>query len=78
MSARRREADAAARALSDARADGRRLLVVGSVCGTSADPQGRDRERRILEDAGVLVFASNAAAARFAVAVVTSTSEVQQ
>lgn len=71
-------ADAAARALSDARADGRRLLVVGSVCGTSADPQGRDRQRRILEDAGVLVFASNAAAARFAVAVVTSTSEVQQ
>jgi FdrA protein len=71
-------ADAAARAIADARADGRELWVIGSVCGTPADPQGRDGQRRILEDAGILVFASNAAAARFAAELATSTAEVQK
>lgn len=71
-------AEAATRAIQDARTDGRELLVIGSVCGTSADPQGRDGQRRILEDAGVVVFASNAAAARFAAEIATSTAEVQK
>ena len=46
--------------------DGRALVVVASVCGTSGDPQGLDRERAVLLDAGVLVGASNARAARLA------------
>ncbi|GLY82768.1 FdrA family protein [Actinoallomurus iriomotensis] len=41
--------------------------VVVSLCGTSGDPQGRDRQARALADAGAAVFASNAAATRHAV-----------
>ena len=38
------------------------------MCGTAADPQGIDGQRAILREAGVLLFASNAAAVRYAVA----------
>jgi FdrA protein len=44
----------------------RDLVFVGSVCGTDADPQGLDRQRSKLIDAGVQLFNSNAAAARAA------------
>lgn len=63
-------ADAARAARAAAAADGRDLVVVGSVCGTDADPQGIDRQRTILADAGVLVCPSNAAAARLAATLV--------
>ncbi|WP_127125816.1 transcriptional regulator [Georgenia sp. SYP-B2076] len=46
--------------------DGRELVVVGSVCGTAADPQGLDEQRATLRDAGVVLLPSNAAAARYA------------
>ncbi|HWM34240.1 MAG TPA: hypothetical protein VNR36_08395 [Pseudolysinimonas sp.] len=58
------EAIGAARAA--AAADGRELLVIGSVCGTPADPQGLDRQRGLLEGAGVVLTPTNAAAARLA------------
>ena len=64
-------ADAVAVAIAAAQADGRELVVLGSVCGTDEDPQDMDRARRILEVAGVLVHPSNAAAARTAVAIAT-------
>ncbi|MGB7979759.1 MAG: hypothetical protein WCF36_03075, partial [Candidatus Nanopelagicales bacterium] len=51
-----------------ARRDGRELVVVGSVCGTGADPQGIDAQRAILREAGVHLCGSNAAAVRFAIA----------
>jgi len=41
--------------------------VVVSLCGTSGDPQGRDRQAEALAAAGAAVFASNAAATRHAV-----------
>ncbi|MCC2335342.1 FdrA family protein [Cellulomonas wangsupingiae] len=63
-------ARAAGTAVAAARADGRDLVVLASVCGTDGDPQGLDAARRTLEGAGVLVHPSNAAAARTAVALV--------
>lgn len=62
-------AGAVADARVRARADGRELVVVGSVCGTAADPQGRARQAAILESAGVLLAPTNAAAARLAAAI---------
>jgi FdrA protein len=41
--------------------------VVVSLCGTSGDPQGRDRQAEALAAAGAAVYASNAAATRHAV-----------
>ena len=38
--------------------------VVAHVCGTAADPQGADRQRETLREAGVIVAPTNAAAAR--------------
>ena len=58
--------EAIAEARSAAAADGRALLVIGSVCGTPADPQGLDRQRGLLEGAGVVLAPTNAAAARLA------------
>jgi FdrA protein len=63
------EAVAAARAA--AAADGRELLVIGSVCGTPADPQGLDRQRGLLEAAGIVLAPTNAAAARLAAGLAT-------
>lgn len=61
-------ADAVTAARSAARADGRELLVVGSVCGTTGDPQGLARQRGILTAAGVIVVETNASAARLVAA----------
>jgi FdrA protein len=49
---------------------GRDLPVVISLCGTSADPQDRDRQAAELHAAGAAVYSSNAAAARHAVALI--------
>ena len=44
---------------------GGRLCVVASVCGTEGDAQGLESQRKVLEDAGVLLFPSHAQAAAF-------------
>lgn len=67
-------ADAARRAIESAAADHRMLVVVGSVCGTDADPQGLATQRRILEDAGIHVAPSAAAAARHAASIIHARS----
>lgn len=59
-------AAAVVRAKAAATADGRDLLVIGSVCGTTGDPQGLERQRAALRDAGVVLAETNAAAARLA------------
>ncbi|MEO3823567.1 FdrA family protein [Actinomadura sp. B10D3] len=46
------------------------LAVVVSLCGTPADPQGRDEQAAALRDAGADVFASNAQATRHALSTV--------
>jgi FdrA protein len=44
---------------------GGELTVVASICGTDRDPQDLNLQREMLEDAGVIVFQSNARAALF-------------
>jgi FdrA protein len=62
-----RELGAAIRAArAQAAGEGRQLVVVASVTGTEEDPQGLSRQVQSLEDAGAVVAASNAAAARLA------------
>jgi FdrA protein len=46
------------------------VAVTVSLCGTAADPQGRDRQAAALHEAGASVFLSNAAAARYAAGLV--------
>ena len=50
-------------------ADGRDLAVVASVCGTEDDPQSSGMQTLALEEAGVSVLPSNAAAVRHALAI---------
>jgi FdrA protein len=57
-------------ALATARDASSALAVVVSLCGTSGDPQGLDRQAAALHAAGASVFLSNAAAARYAVSLV--------
>lgn len=62
-------APAIADAMALAASAGRHLLVVASVCGTDADPQGLDRQERILAQAGVILESSNARAAMLAASI---------
>lgn len=48
---------------------GRTLPVVAHICGTSSDPQGLEAQQRALTDVGAILASSNAAAARWAVAI---------
>jgi hypothetical protein len=48
----------------------RRIAFVASVCGTVADPQGRERQEAALAQAGVILGTSNADAVRIAAAIV--------
>ncbi|MEO6943087.1 MAG: hypothetical protein ABI053_00060 [Lacisediminihabitans sp.] len=51
-----------------AASDGRKLEFVASVCGTSADPQGIERQRSILRTSGIILAETNASAVRFVAA----------
>jgi FdrA protein len=59
------------KARSQAAVAGRELVFIASVTGTEADPQRLSRQVSALDDAGAIVCASNAAAARLAAAIVT-------
>jgi succinyl-CoA synthetase alpha subunit len=48
---------------------GRSLVVVGFVCGTSADPQNLSKQEAALQEAGVILAESNAQAVRMATTV---------
>jgi succinyl-CoA synthetase alpha subunit len=58
-------AEAIAGAKSKAAKRGGYLSIVASICGTEGDPQDKERQRSVLEQAGALVFVSSAQAARF-------------
>lgn len=60
----------------EARAAGRSLPVIVSLCGTEGDPQRLSRQRAALEAAGALVFESNEAAAFAAASLVIDTGEI--
>lgn len=53
-----------------AKAEGRHLEVIAYVCGTDGDMQNRPEQERKLAEAGVILAASNARAARLAAAIV--------
>jgi FdrA protein len=53
-------------AIAQARASGRRLTVVGFVCGTAADPQSLAAQEAKLSEAGMVLTQSNAQAVRLA------------
>lgn len=57
--------DAILEAKQRARSRGGRLTVVASICGTDGDPQILQLQLKLLRDAGVLVFQSNAKATSF-------------
>ena len=54
------------KAIAEASASGRRLTVVGFVCGTPADLQSLDAQEAKLREAGVVLGQSNAQAVRIA------------
>jgi succinyl-CoA synthetase alpha subunit len=56
-------------AIAQADAAGRKLMVVGSVCGTAADPQNLAAQDSRLRQAGMRLAGSNAAAVRLAAGV---------
>jgi FdrA protein len=64
--------DAIRSAMEKATQRGGTLTVVASICGTDQDPQGLERQRALLEQAGVRVHHSNAAAARYCAELVAS------
>ena len=53
-------------AIAQAAAAGRKLIVIGSVCGTAADPQNLTAQESRLREAGMRLAGSNAAAVRLA------------
>jgi FdrA protein len=55
--------------LAELHSNGRDLAVVASVSGTENDPQSLSSQKLILEQAGVTVLPSNAAAVRHALAI---------
>jgi len=63
-------AAAVTRAIEVARSRGGDLLVIASITGTDQDPQGLNRQRKALEDAGLIIASSNAAAAEAAFAAI--------
>ncbi|WP_406676957.1 acyl-CoA synthetase FdrA [Moorella sp. ACPs] len=63
-------AEAVQEASQRAAGEGRRLVFVAALIGTDNDPQGLVRQRRQLEEAGVVVLPSNIRAARLAAALV--------
>ena len=61
-------------AMAGAIAAGRHLLVVASVCGSDLDPQGLERQERILAQTGVMLESSNARAAMLAASIAAAAS----
>ena len=59
-------APAVAAAIAQAAEAGRKLLVIGFVCGTEADPQDLKRQQARLTEAGMIVTKTNAQAVRLA------------
>jgi FdrA protein len=49
----------------------RKVIFVGSVCGTEGDPQNLSRQEAMLRGVDVLLTDSNAQAARLAAAIVS-------
>lgn len=55
--------------IAKAKAKGRELIVIGTVVGTTSDPQNFFHQKQLLEEAGVLVCDSNNQAVRMALGI---------
>ena len=64
-------ASAAKQAVGLAAREGRQLIVLASVTGSEQDPQSLSRTTKTLEEAGIVVCESNAAAAQLTSAILT-------
>lgn len=64
-----------AAAIAAAEAKGRKLAVVGFVCGAQADPQNLESQERRLREAGMLLAPSNAQAVRLAARIASRAAE---
>lgn len=64
-----------AAAIAGAAAAGRRLAIVGFVCGTQADPQNLASQEARLREAGMMLTPSNAQAVRLAARIAGRASE---
>lgn len=69
-------APAIAAAIAEAARDGRKLVVIGFVCGTEADPQNLKRQQARLREVGMIVTETNAQAVRVAARIVGSQRRV--
>ncbi|SMS13510.1 acyl-CoA synthetase FdrA [Levilactobacillus zymae] len=63
--------------ISDARAQGRQLPVIGTIVGTDIDPQDYAQQKKTLEDAGVILCQNNAQAVKTALAIVGKSIDEQ-
>ena len=52
--------------LDEAKSEGRKLYIIGTVCGTKGDPQDYVKSQTVLEEAGMIVKESNVQAVRLA------------
>ena len=68
-------AEAVRSARARAAQEGRKLIVIASVCGTELDPQGLTRQQDLLGGAGVLLASSNAQASRLAGMIAAAAAE---
>jgi FdrA protein len=57
---------------------GRRLTFIASIIGTDKDPQNFEKQKRILEDAGVLIAETNAKSALLAVRTLKDLSTLKE
>lgn len=53
-----------------AKAEGRHLTVIASICGSDLDPQDMTAQEQILKDAGVIVLSNNGEASRLAALII--------
>ncbi|GEO70029.1 acyl-CoA synthetase FdrA [Levilactobacillus acidifarinae] len=63
--------------ISDARAQGRQLPVIGTIVGTDIDPQDYAQQQKTLTDAGVILCQNNAQAVKTALAIVGQSIDEQ-
>lgn len=69
-------ADTIRQGIAEAAAQGRHLTVVASICGSDLDPQGLEAQKKILEDAGVIVMDNNGEASRLTAAIIQHRREL--
>jgi FdrA protein len=58
-----------------AMAEGRQIICIAAVCGTTEDPQGYDDQCRVLQENDIILAKNNAQAVRLAAAVVGGRTE---